>query len=339
MVSKNIPIHNLPYPPNKILCVSHSQDLDGIASAAMVVHYLKIPLGNVSFSDHAIEAMRSTLNMVKHSSIHDGIIVFSDLPLNDSFTSVVDKIIKTLQKRNNKVIWMDHHMLTLNAEATIAKTDMYEAGENKRFCGAELIYKNLVKEKERYGNKLAKIAHDSDFYVTDSKYLDIILRFGSAITYVNYTPKTAERDLRKLVKILSDANYNDKFLVGLEKKYIKEAEVNKIKTRKTVTTHRIGNLTLGIGSGLHIDDNSACRGIIMDEFGSDIAVFINTAQGKLKIRSKEGIDCSLLVRSLGGGGHPQAAGASPKNVKLGTAKGLEKIRKMILENAARIYPK
>ena len=338
MLSDRSIIDKISSNPGNTICVTHRRDFDGLASAAFVIHYNKIPLNNIMFSDHNKADMSRALRAMKNMHLKNGVAIFADLPLNVGIENTVKSIIKTLQDSRNTVIWLDHHRLSSSGEKLIKKCDIAVYGENKRKCAAELVYAHLVTDKsDRYGKELARMAHVSDFYLGDKRYLETLINFGHAITYINYNDNTMERNLRRLVGCISNNDYKNRFVMINDNRYKKEARINKDKLRKNVETHMIGSIRIGIGSGMHIMDNEACRNIIMDEFSCDVAVFINVNGSKLNMRSRDGIDCYQLAKSLGGGGHMQAAGAAIKGVNLKTAAGIKLVRRKILKNATTLY--
>ena len=322
--------------PEKTICITHKMDLDGLSSAALLLHYFKVPLENIFFSDHEVKEITSSLKLVKSSNIKDAIFIFTDIPTNAAMERIVAQIIKRAKKKGT-IVWLDHHRISENAENILKNSDFFKIGENKNKCATELVYSYLVNnKKDKYGKELSKMTHISDFYIQDKRYLEDVIRIGNAITYINYDSKP-EKNLRKLVKIIADGDYRNKFVLDIAQKYKKEAAINREKLRKNVEVHKIRKIKIGIGYGRHIDDNEACRKTIIGEFGCNIGVFINLDEGKLKLRSEEGIDCFLLAKSFGGGGHPQASGATPKGVSFDTKTGIDKLKKKILQNAIKIY--
>ncbi len=337
MLSNNAIIEKMISAPEKVMCITHRRDFDGLASAALIMHYFNVPLRNVFFSDHETKDMLSTLEMVENTQIRNGVAVFTDLPLNPALENIVGGIIATLKSNGDMVVWLDHHRLSKNAESMIKKCDLFEMGESRKLCGAELVYKHLVsRKKDRYGMQLTRMAHMSDFYLMKGRNKKTIIMFGHAISYVNYYANP-EKGLREIVRILSEADYGNEFVSAKDALYNAEAKDNKEKLRKTITTYKVGRITIGIGSGKHVDDNEACKEMIMDGFGCDVGILINLDSGRLNMRSAKGIDCLKLATSFGGGGHPQAAGATIKGINPNTAHGIDKIRKKILDKAKRIY--
>ncbi len=322
--------------PSKCICFTHRRDLDGLGSAAMLVHYLKLPISNVFFSDHENAEMERALATIKEAGIWNGVAIFVDLPINPSMDDIVGSIIGFLRETGNLVVWLDHHRLADSSEGVVRGCDFTICGEGDE-CGTELVYDNLVRREDGYGKELARIAHISDFYVLGTGYSGVVTNIGGAITYANYTPYN-DGELRNIVVDMANGDYSSRSIMRGSENYDREAKENIKIFRDTVTVHEVGKLRIGIGSGFHIDATDACRGVIIKEFGCDIGVMINTKEGKVNFRSNsDRVDTSLLARSLGGGGHPQASGATPRGFDASTKEGIENMRKRILEKAEEAY--
>ncbi len=311
-------------------CFVHEQDLDGIASAAMLVHFFNVPLCNIFFGRPG-KKMDDILKKIREIKPKGKIVIFADIATNPSVAGTLGRIVYGLKGSENYIAWIDHHPLGKESRKIIGSCDFSIAKDFKDKCAADLIYgigKNIRKDKGM--EELDRLAHMSDFNLKDKKYDRIIAQIAGAIHYINGR-KDKEKLLRKMVKLVGYNKYEDNFINKAYKNYAKlrEAEIGKMLDRLQV--HRINNTCIGIGYGKNISSGDACN-LIHEKANCDISVFINTESNTLHFRGY-GTECLNIARQYGGNGHTYASGADFEK----GSNNIKQIIKGLLSKAEKVY--
>ncbi len=292
--------------------VTHGVDIDGMSSAALLVHYYGLPLNNILFINYDESRFPDTMKQIGKLHARNGLFVFSDFNANDSLAPSIVKLFRSLRDMGNRIIWLDHHPwgdATLRAISPYC--DLIIAGENRYRCGAELVYKVLCKG-DAFGDRLARFAHVSDFALKgDSAAQDaLIKKYSLAITYFNLGGfRRCDAHLRRLVAHLAKGEFRNSSVDSAYKGYIAIMKKSLDRLMRTSLKTDAGRHSIAIGFSRSLNGNTGC-GALMGRFSADIALSVDTTPGKMSgsLRSTGGVDCSVLARALGGGGHPPASG-------------------------------
>ncbi len=319
---------------DNLYSVTHN-DFDGIASAAVLVHYTGMRLDRVFFNP-SVDGFASVHESLIKENPHGSTIVFTDLSISDGLLGRVSNMLKFLKSNNNTVAWIDHHQLSEEVIFEASELcDFIICGEDPKHCATELIY-NILSRSDQSAKEVADTAHLIDFNLMDNKNKELMDSLACSITFINYSGNPAP-GLRKLVDIVSKGELRSTFIKDLYSKYMKEAEANTELLKRNARSFKAGDYTIGIGYGKHIQSSAACA-TIHDKLNTDINVFIKTDIMSMSIRSDAGADCSILARALGGGGHPQAAGAQPPGTYNPDDKiGMDKMIEYVISTARSIY--
>lgn len=322
--------------PNKLYNITHIGDFDGIGSAAILAHYAGMPVEHVIFSSYSEEEIAHMKEGILRLNPSNSTIIFSDLSINDRSISAITDILTMLKKKGNRIAWFDHHSWSKKAINEVSKfCDFIICGENPEYCGAELVYKVMSKSGTS-AEKIAKTAHLTDFNLRTESNKNILDMLACTITFINYSDDN-EENLRKLVKIISNLDFENEFIKDKYSSYNTEAAKNIKLLKENMVASTTGKYKVGIGYGKHIHKNAACA-CIEDKLGTDIELFIDVDKGKMSIRSRNGIDCSILAKALEGGGHPQAAAAEIEDKSyLKSKDGLNDLMKILINKAKEVY--
>lgn len=323
--------------------ITHAVDIDGMSSAAFLVRYRGMPLENIIFSNYnesRFARMERTVSELRPSG---SLIVLSDLNVNAPMLHRYVKMLSHLRRMGNKIVWLDHHPWgDAPVKAISPLCDLIVEGENRERCGAELVYKFLC-ERDRFGDRLADFAHTADFARPFKSMAQgrRIIRFSQVIKYFNVLGQDrGDSMLRRVVSCLATGDYSSKFIALAQGRY------NGIMTRKTqellgsTRMFRAGGISVAVGFSSKISGSMGCSAM-MEKFRPDMALYVDydPLEFSGNIRSTEGVDCSILARKLGGGGHPHAAGFSIKrgSYSFSSERSREAFTRKVLKVAERIY--
>ncbi len=289
-----------------IYSVTHNADLDGIASAAMLVRRFGIPLSHVSFVGHGNESAARVYRLAASAQRGDVLIV-TDLGLNKGAVAAYADAVKELKRRDAHIIWIDHHHWNPDALAAVGTNcDLFVGGENTMFCAAELVYK-LLCAGDNVSARLARITHFADFNLKTRRYGAALRSIAYAITYANFSRDNSAALLRHILKDLADGALMTTRIARYDRLYRRKAERNIAALINSTQVLKCGVYRIGIGFGRMLQSTAACAAMT-ERFGLDIAVFVDTQKAAAKLRSVKGVSALALASEMGGGGHPQACG-------------------------------
>jgi len=311
----------------KVVSISKDSNPDGLSGPALLVHNYKVSDRNIILTNY--KDLGDLLSYLKKRKISNSSIVFSDLGISPGNLEVNIKILRLLKSQNNTIIWIDHHPWEENVVSSVRKLiDFATFGENPSYCATELVFL-LLCNYDRTGREIAILAHYSDFPIK-SKYDALKKRLSYAIIGALYDDKSKDRNLRKIIRCISNLDYENRQIEEFRMKYVRNNERNTKLLLRNLYKIRAGKYLVGVGFSRRLETNSACA-TMKDELKTNINVYVAIDSGKSGIRSKDGIDSSKIAKALGGGGHPQASGFSinPSKLKNSNKSEMEKFAKKI----------
>lgn len=319
----------------KMYNITHAADLDGIASAALLVRYHKIPIKNVIFTNYKGKIFDEMIKFIATIKGPGNVVIISDFGMNDSNVERMKIALQGLKKKKNLVLWFDHHPWSNEQIKSLQKyCDFMIVGENAMFCGAELVYRFLCK-KDKFGDELTRITHLSDFNLHTKKDDKLIDRLGFAIKYLGHDGIPQNNKLRKMVSLVSEGKLNDKYIMNAYNAYQKESRAHIKSMLKSVKILNVHEIKIVVGFAQKIQGHQACM-LLLKKFKADMAIYVSTNSGNSSIRSVKRVDCSKLARALEGGGHPQASGFTFEGTRF-DKKGLDYCLKRIENKANKLY--
>ncbi len=295
--------------------MTHGSDLDGIASAALLVHYYGVPLRNIVFINHGGRIYDDALAYIKNIKGGGNLLVISDFGIIPPLYKKMLAAVKKFDRNGNRIIWLDHHPWRDYILKGISRhCSVMVAGENRDFCGAELVYRLLCK-RDAYGDRLTRVTHLADFALKSGRKGEDLLvdKMGYAIKYLG-NDRAKNPKLLKLVSAIASGDIDSRFMNGVYKKYRKVADPQLKKLRKDLEIIETNGLRIGVGFGRKISHQEACM-MMLEKMKCDIAIYISSETGHSSIRSMRdagswGVDSSAIAIALDGGGHPLASGFS-----------------------------
>ena len=88
----------------KIYNVTHGSDLDGMASAALLVQYYGIPLKNIAFINHGGKIYEEALTFIKNIKGSGNLLIISDFGIIPPLYPTMRDAIRGFKQRGNNII-------------------------------------------------------------------------------------------------------------------------------------------------------------------------------------------------------------------------------------------
>lgn len=302
---------------NGVLIVHHS-DLDGIASAAVVLEAIREVdtdfSSDVYFMPYNYENTTDQMNIVNHAIDVKRLIIIVDVSL---YGTNLETTFKALTSVDSKIacIWIDHHQSSMDSMTSAKHIYCSEHVVDTSRCGAYLAYQFFFPEKNI--PPVIKLVDDHDRWIHkfDPGYLNTVfemndsdLRDPSSVTWCRLIHDEMSVDLLGDLISRGKAAYEVRQHVNTEyRKRTGKIVVFEFKVDGIAKNSISVNTMNGVG-------NSSL-------FGDDIYKIANTAMryniGWVDMEpiasitfysSEDGIKCNELASVFGGGGHPHAAG-------------------------------
>ena len=323
--------------------ITHISDFDGMSSAALLVRYHGLRLENIFFTSYTGELFEDTVRLLKGFSGRNNTFIITDIGMNDSMLKPVREGLAHLKKLGNKVLWFDHHLWSMPQIRALAPyCDFMVVGENEERCGAELVWEFLC-PKDAYGRRLDRLVNLADFSL-QSKYLKgaskselaLVDKLGFVIKHLGQDRAVNNRKLREFVGCIARGDYNAKLIRDAYKAYVKMTSANLKKMLSTAKIMTIKGHKVAIGFSTKLQNQQACMEMIA-KLKAEISIYIPEDSGHASIRALAPISIFKIAKTLGGGGHPYAAGFTidKKKYDLSDSTGKEKLLSLLVKTAGK----
>ena len=245
------------------------------------------------------------------SSQGKGLVIFTDLGLNDESISPISDIFSFLMSNSWSVLWIDHHPWSECALNLFDKNKalqlVLDRGGNK--CASELMYEQLLNGNDR-AKQLASIAHTSDYLLKDQDIPPLPELIVYYRTLSNFYSK-----LTVLAKRISDGILWDTEMQADYNTYVSLRNEAKSNSLKMVRIQKLsGGLNMAVVPVSSYIQTSLFSEEIFQKTKADVAFFFNK-EAKVGIRRNNPIiECNKIADELiEGGGHEYAAGGKMKS--------------------------
>ncbi|MGC9147938.1 MAG: hypothetical protein ACP5GI_00620 [Sulfolobales archaeon] len=308
-----------------IISVSHEEDIDGIASASIILRFLGVDylfLTNYHFNKwrYFVETVKRLCYRFGKESTRVKMYI-TDLNLKPFMIRSLDNNLSNCSLK--EVYWIDHHKWDSESIDLVNSLNYFIIYGDKNFSATENLVNYLNVSKDPVANILAYLSRDSDFGLM--KHV-LTQPLTNVIRYIVYISRN-KLFLKKLVKkfsrgILWDHEINSIWKNSVE--YINKALEETLRSIRIIEVNN--RKILYTLSSPALSSKLILGNIYNVKF--DLAVIIYTNGSVTISRGRNDIDCSVIARALGGGGHEHIAGAqiSPK-----IARDLNKAINMITE--------
>ncbi len=315
--------------------ISHAADLDGIASAALILRRYGAGAGNAIFVDYDKASMLRGEKRFRKLFKKGSTLFITDLG-SESTPDILSRIVSHAKRKNGRVLWFDHHTWSrVHVKGIAGMCDVAVVGENERFCASEITARELGMN-DAFVKRLLQTVHVSDFALRPrTPYMKSVIK--AYALGLSYSRMKGSAEFLKSVSRAAASIRDGKVLPGfLRSASARFEKLNDSRLRKMMGTVVNGG-AISIAFTPVVSTNDACA-MIMRKTGSDIGCYVNTDVGKAHLRSKKN-DCSVLARRFGGGGHFNASGFDfdMKKYDVSTARGRIKFADKIIKAASELY--
>ena len=289
-----------------IISVSHEEDIDGIASSSIILRfigfdYLFLTNYHLSKWRYFTERVKKLCSEFRGKSINVRIYI-TDLNLKPFMIRSLDNSLSNCPLK--KVYWIDHHKWDSESIDLVNSLGYFTAYGDKNFSATENLVNYLNVSEDPVASVLAYLSRDSDFGLM--KHI-LTQPLTNVIRYIVYVSKN-KLLLKKLVKkfsrgVLWDPEINSIWINSIE--YIDNALEETLRSIRFV---EINNKRILFASANPVLSSKLVLGNISDA-KFDLAVMIYTNGSVTISRGRNDIDCSVIAKAMGGGGHEHIAGA------------------------------
>jgi oligoribonuclease NrnB/cAMP/cGMP phosphodiesterase (DHH superfamily) len=296
---------------NRILSITHEQDVDGLFCAAILKNTFRNAL--VFLTNHGHQNMKRVADVLAINvtrSKKPGTIIFSDLSINS--LEDVDTIEKSSFKAKEygwDIVWLDHHYWDEETKKIVQSfSKLILSPEHEQKCAAELVWQQFAKDRTAC-RRMAEFAHIVDFRLPGVHSLPPL---PEIITYYRSMPNAYSKLQQLIEKISRGIFWDEDLQEEYDSKYLPLKEDALLSALNSLSLHNIGNYVIAIAESPKVIAKSILTEKIFAEKPEAIIVVLFSPDGKISIRRKPGtnIRCDIIASQLNGGGHSYAAGAT-----------------------------
>ncbi len=294
------------------IIVTHESDVDGIFSASIAL--MRYPQSKLVFSSYGKDNFLRVSDLIYKevvSSQGKGLVIFTDLGLNDESISPISDTFSFLMANSWSVLWIDHHPWSESALNLFDKNKalqlVLDRGGDK--CASELMYEHLLYGNDR-AKQLASIAHTSDYLLKDQDIPPLPELIVYYRTLSNFYSK-----LTVLAKRISDGILWDTEMQADYNIYVNLRNEAKSNSLKLVRIQKLSDgLNMAVVPVSSYIQTSLFSEEIFQKTKADVVFFFNK-EAKVSIRRNNPIiECNKIADELiEGGGHEYAAGGKMKS--------------------------
>jgi oligoribonuclease NrnB/cAMP/cGMP phosphodiesterase (DHH superfamily) len=291
----------------KVFIFSHESDLDGLYSAAIgLIRYPQAVTVFLGYGKESMQKMGNFIYSATHFSKERGLVVISDLGLNDDTIETCRQIFEDATRNGWKLMWVDHHPWSQAAIESVKGYVELVHDTSGTKCAADLMYEKLVPQNS-LAQSLASMAHTMDFFTKDQYLTPISELIRYYQTFPDFYERLSELAKKSAEGILWDTDMQQEYV--LYSKLRDEAKLQAISTLKVRLVDDKVKVAF-VQSSPYLN-NSLFSEDVFAVSGADIAMFYS-AKGKVSIRrNTDRVSCRQIASYLPeGGGHDYAAGAT-----------------------------
>ncbi|MDP7079673.1 MAG: hypothetical protein QF415_07280 [Candidatus Undinarchaeales archaeon] len=274
---------------------THSRDLDGIASAAILARYLEgqgrdvtVDFIDYTTQDEDLERMRT----LSETDIYIADFAFDEAEQYEVFDEII-------VKGNRVAYWNDHHPHKDGVDEAIRRyAEIADLQGPLPYCSAEIAQQRYL-PNDAVARKLAELAHDNDFWERNdenaNKLADII---------------ASGYDKDKLVGHLKRGETWNPELEQAWKAYDTERNeaYDRLDERAEVTQYGLTSCVISLADDMLATSDAGDH--LINKCDTEMSVTLYR-DGRMAFRRAEGGEVNLteVAQLFGGGGHPYASGA------------------------------
>ncbi|MET1128690.1 MAG: hypothetical protein ABWW70_05180 [Thermoproteota archaeon] len=290
--------------------VTHT-DLDGIASAAVYLRLLSKSSAHgeadVTFAEpYNLHKVLSTLGQVRRLAI-------MDLGPNADTVNNILRELSRLRSTAESLEWYDHHKWEDSwlSSARSVGVRVYIEGDT---CAAGVVARRAAEvlgvKPDEHIERLVRATCAADLWVWDDPLAPRLYRVVD-----RYRGPQGDMWRRHLLEKFSQGELWWGELDEALHEYLKLELENASRSLRTVIVDAVRSCRIAVVLKPRGPPSaSILGGMLINRFGADVAVVVKTSGNGLSLRSRT-VNVRKIAYTLGGGGHPRAAGA-PLNMPL-----------------------
>ena len=236
-----------------------------------------------------------------------------------------------LKESGTNILWIDHHIWSTEWIDEIGK--LAKLHIDTKNCSAKITSK-VVCGGTGFSNEFSEAICSADLWRFDHPYASWLYR------YVAACGKRYSRVLNKFFDLLRSRNFIDSEVIEKVKNTMDiELKLLKKYKRSMTLSDICGYKVALLLKKSSIPQTSIIANYISSITNADIVTIINMESCSLSLRSRR-VNVQKIAKALGGGGHPQAAGARLRLgiircslLRLGIDIGIIKLVKELLKRA------
>lgn len=299
----------------KVFIFSHESDLDGLYSAAIgLIRYPQATTVFLGYGADNFNKIGNFLYSATHYSKERGLVIISDLGLNDDLIEICKQMFSDATRNGWKIMWVDHHPWSQQAIDSVKPLVeiVLDASGNK--CAADLMYETLL-PGHQLASKLAHMAHTMDFFTKDQYLTPISELIRYYQTFPDFYSRLSDLARKSAIGILWDvdmqSDYND---------YVRLRDEAREQVFATMQVRPAGSFKVAYVQSSPYLQSSLFSEEVFEKTKADLVLFYSS-KGKVSIRrNNDAISCRDIAANLPeGGGHAYAAGATFKSDPADTA--------------------
>lgn len=285
----------------EVLLVSHGGCLDG--AGATIVTLRALGADRVGVATCQPSDMQQVLEHYAKVPAKGRTLMIADLSLNQQQFEAIAGACRRLKEQGWRIEWRDHHHKQWEGvplDRLLAHLDALEVNDDATESGASL-QQQAVAPKDRFAKRLAETIRDRDLWwnkTPDSETLEYAMTAMGEEAFIRHFLGQGPKD-----PVVDEAIAK---AAAAERQRI-EAQARELlgKTRYWTTKdgERVGVVYgwLPKNVGLHR---------VLEKDAVQVAINVRP-NGHVSLRSRKGADvCQEVARVFGGGGHPNASGAT-----------------------------
>ncbi len=287
--------------------ISHSADLDGVSSAALLIRrsmFLNVPY-LIYLRDYKDDEKVYPQNITSLKEVN---VMIADISTN---LNVISTVIERIKNTDGKVEWTDHHETKeeiINSLKGIGVDLLVE-----KSAGSASV---LVQKKYGLEDDISALIADAGFQsdtlnIKDQYVMDLV----DIIDYFNYLEKDPPRCrlafLAVQLALRGPREVINEDLENALEHYRKRKSEELEKTAKSVKFFQINGYKFAIAYATSLISGTQAANKIIEINDADVYIVVKD-EGGLSFRRKKNSNINLvpLANIFGGGGHEYASGAS-----------------------------
>jgi len=288
---------------NHVFIVTHT-DLDGAGSAAAALRILgRSPEEATVIFAEPYNLDRKLGELAGHVSSGD-LVIIADLGVNsESFRGVLETV-KAITSSAARVEWYDHHVWS-DEEAGRIKSAGVLLSVDRSTCATGVVVHHMSRrwsvEPDKFLLELEAAVCAADLWRWDHHLAPKLFRVAG-------DRSDDEWRMRIINKFYSGTLWDDEMEAKLEEYVNAELEGYRAIMKATYVKENNGVRIAAAYKAFRGPPGSSMIGaLLLARYDADIAVIVRS-DGGVSLRSRR-VNVQRIAKALGGGGHPQAAGA------------------------------